>query len=233
VHLLEDLVAYLTGYWRMPAIEDPSCPGTTFNHRWTESKYANFKAQIERYAGWAREALDEVDQSASVKGWVKLFGDDFTAPEVEALAKSLSLSGARRPASTASKGLAVRAPGEQFIQEHYPVDIRYMARIDAYVLRDSGYWHPRTFRSDWKLKRGRKLRFDVHTDTPGTHKIVWKVRNRGELAQRLGQLRGGLIYKSEPRHTETTQYPGQHYVEVFILKNDVVVATDHVEVVIV
>ena len=59
---------------------DPSCPGTSFNHRWDEDQYTNFKAKIEQYAAWAREALDETDDTKAVKLWQKLFGTDFTLP---------------------------------------------------------------------------------------------------------------------------------------------------------
>jgi hypothetical protein len=46
VKLLTDLDAWLSLYPSMPLIEDPSCPGTSFNHRWTDEKYANFAKWI-------------------------------------------------------------------------------------------------------------------------------------------------------------------------------------------
>jgi len=58
ISLLEDLDAWLDNYATMPLLDDPSCPGTSFNHRWTEPRYQTFKAMIKKYAGWAREADD-------------------------------------------------------------------------------------------------------------------------------------------------------------------------------
>lgn len=232
VHILEDLVTYLDGHWYMPVIEDPSCPGTSFNHRWNDDQYETFKTKIGLYASWARDALDAPDEASSLTAWRKLFGDEFTAPEVRELAKSMQRSGVVQLATPTTRDVVERAPGEQFVQEHHRVAIRYAARIDARVVKANGYLHPRTFRSDWSLKPGHTLRFDVSTDAPQPYQVIWKVRNRGEMAARLGQLRGRLIYGSGNRHRETTRYAGHHYVEVYIVKDGVVVASDRVGVTI-
>ncbi len=62
----------------------------------------------------------------------------------------------------------------------------------------------------------------------GPFEVWWKVRNRGEEAARLNQLRGE-IRRGGPGsvvHREQTQYRGRHYVEVYIVKDGRVVATD-------
>lgn len=232
LHILEDLVTYLAGYWYMPTIEDPSCPGTTFSHRWDQAQYETFKTKVGTYASWAREALDAPDEASSVTAWRRLFGDEFTAPEVRELAKSMERRGVVQLAVPTGRQLVERAPGEQFVEEHHRVAIRYAGRIDARVVKPSGCLHPRTFRSDWSLKPGRSLRFEVTTDAPQPYQVIWKVRNRGEMAARLGQLRGRLIYNAGNRHRETTRYVGRHFVEVYIVKDGVVVAADRVDVVI-
>jgi Second Messenger Oligonucleotide or Dinucleotide Synthetase domain/Adenylyl/Guanylyl and SMODS C-terminal sensor domain len=228
VHLLEDLVTYLDGYWTMPNVEDPSCPGTSFTHRWDEDQYQNFKTTMRRYAKWAREAVDAEYPATSETAWRRLFGDAFVAPEVVELAKALEATRTVELSTVSSKSLMQRAPGEQFIDEEYPVALAYMARVDAYLIRTTGRKHPRPFRSDWHLPPGRTLRFEVHTDTPGPYTIIWKVRNRGEIATRLGKQRGRLIYNSGWRHTEATRYRGLHYVDAYIVRGGVVVATDRV-----
>ena len=227
VHLFEDLVTYLDGYWTMPNVEDPSCPGTSFSHRWDEDQYQNLKTPIRRYAEWAREAVDAKDPIVSETAWRKLFGDAFVAPEVVELAKALKATRTGELSKIPSNAL-MRGPGEQFIDEQYPVALAYMARVDAYLIRADGRRHPRPFRSDWNLPPGRTLRFEVHTDAPDPHTVIWKVRNRGEAAMRSGNLRGRLIHNSGWRHTESTRYRGLHYIEAYILRAGVVVATDRV-----
>ena len=39
LNLMNDLDAWLKLYPDMPLLEDPSCPGTSFNHRWTQDRY--------------------------------------------------------------------------------------------------------------------------------------------------------------------------------------------------
>ena len=51
VHLFEDLDEWLGSHETMPLIADPSCPGTSFNHRWdklgdSQTLYQNFKTMI-------------------------------------------------------------------------------------------------------------------------------------------------------------------------------------------
>ena len=61
----------------------------------------------------------------------------------------------------------------------------------------------------------------------------WKIRNHGEEAARLGQLRGELVADDGTgTRTETTSYTGRHYVEVYVVKEGRLVATDHHDVVI-
>lgn len=81
--------------------------------------------------------------------------------------------------------------------------------------------------------KGRKLRFKVITDVPEPFELYWKVRNRGAEAEQVGDLRGQLIRDSGTRsRVEDTKYRGRHYVEVSVVKNGQVVASDHHDVVI-
>jgi hypothetical protein len=66
VNVLEDLAAFVSVHPLMPDLADPSCPGTSFNHRWDQTRYDNFRTQVTRYAVWAREAYDEPDKAKLV-----------------------------------------------------------------------------------------------------------------------------------------------------------------------
>lgn len=55
-------------------------------------------------------------------------------------------------------------------------------------------------------------------------KYYWKVRNFGVEAERKGQLRG-QIFKGKNMHRESTMYKSmKHYVECYVVDNDVVIA---------
>ncbi|MGH3119003.1 MAG: nucleotide-binding domain-containing protein [Gaiellales bacterium] len=81
------------------------------------------------------------------------------------------------------------------------------------------------------VDKGRVLRFRIATDVPEPFDLYWKVRNRGLEAERIDQLRGQIFKDNGTRrHTEHTLYTGRHYVEVYVVRNGSVVATDHHEV---
>ena len=225
VSLLEDLDAWLSLYPTMPYVEDPSCPGLSFNHRWDEDQYMNFKSRVTLYAGWARAALDEQDETRSIDLWQKLFGTDITPQTVESLTKALVPSGGRGPEA--------KAPHEEFIEDKgFPYVGGYMARIDVTVDKKPGF-RDGPLRSMRKVGMQRTLRFRLVTDAPEPYDVYWKVRNRGEEATRLDQLRGELTADNGSRtKTEVTRYGGRHYVEAYVISNGRIVASDHHEVTI-
>lgn len=223
-NLLTDLEAWLDQHPVMPYLEDPSCPGTSFNHRWTEFKYQTFKTCIARYASWARAAIGEEDDDLALAAWQELFGESFKKPTSPATPKTVL-------AKSSTHVPATRAPNEQFIEEAGLVLAGgYTARIDARLTAQNGF-RDGNLRSLGPLPKHRTIRFRVTTDVPAPYRVLWKVRNRGDEATRVGELRGELIPDDGTlRRTETTLYSGRHYVEVYVVKDGRVVATDHHEV---
>lgn len=230
VALLEDLDAWLSMHPAMPLIDDPSCPGTSFNHRWDEALYQTFKKKIHDYAIWARTALDlqNVDDQAAVTAWQKLFGDEFASSEVKEARSAIVRTKSLRAATTTIAESA--APHEQYVHDQARIERRYDARIDATIL---GRLTGRSLRKARVVAVRRDLRFQLWTNTPEPYEVWWKVRNRGQAAERVGQLRGQIRRGGSVRrnvHEESTLYPGHHYVEAYVVRNGVVVASDHHEV---
>lgn len=223
--MLGDLDRWLQLHPVMPPLEDPSCPGTYFNHRWNQPQYENFRNKISMYAAWVSEAYDEPDQQRSLAAWQRVFGTAFKAP---ALAATVAQAGPS-PAGTTEK--LARAPKEQFIEELFtPVRTGHTVRISATVEKKDGFRSGalRQFRS---VGKQRSLRFNASTDVPRPFDLYWKVRNTGPEA--AGQLRGELLKDAgSMSRTETTLYRGRHYVEVYVVKDGRVVAMDRHDVVI-
>lgn len=229
INLLTDLDEWLDLWPNMPDLEDPSCPGTSFNHRWTEAQYQTFKTSIARYAGWARAALGEQDNDLALAAWQELFGSAFTKPSVVAtLTAALASTSLTR---TVGGAVQERAPREQLIEEqNLTFASRYTARIDASVVPKNGF-RDVNLRAMRQVPKHRTIKFRLVTDAPEPYRVLWKVRNRGDEAERLGQLRGELIRDDGTRRrTERTQYSGQHFVEAYVVKGNTVVASDHHEV---
>lgn len=122
-------------------------------------------------------------------------------------------------------------PGEEFIEQKYPIDIRGAVHIDCIVsangfrpqsiisILNSGKWLP----------RDRKLSFSCHTDVLNPDMILWKVRNVGEEARRRNDFRG-KIFNGGYSIQEYTRFNGPHYVECYIIKNGKCVAKERLDV---
>jgi len=217
--LLNDLDQWLGMYPLMPPLEDPSCPGTNFNHRWDENQYTNFKNKVKKYAAWVDEAYDEPDKARSLAAWEKIFGDDFTAPAV-------ALSASASESAPATPMRLERAPNEKYIDDDefgFTIKLTHVARIAATAQMDG--WRKKDLRQLPRLALNCKLDFKVTTDVPEPYEVYWKVRNVDVAEHRLR----GEITPDDGNRTkrENTLYPGHHYVEAYIVKDGHVRAMDH------
>ncbi|MFD7021822.1 cyclic GMP-AMP synthase DncV-like nucleotidyltransferase [Promicromonospora sukumoe] len=221
--LINDLNTWLAWYPTMPPLDDPSAPGTTFNHRWTDDQYENFRNRIALYADWITEAYDETDKQKSIVAWQRIFGPAFKAPS-RSLTAAVASSGEVRP-------LLERAPNEQFIEERgFEPVLSHRARIDCMVEKKAGFRSGplRAFRS---IGVGRSLYFTVQTDVAVPYDLYWKVRNTGKEAAH--QLRGQIVEDTgSMSRTEPTRFRGRHYVEAYVVKDGKVLAMDRHDVVI-
>jgi len=229
LNLMTDLDAWLKLYPVMPLLEDPSCPGTSFNHRWTQDRYENFGKWVTFYAARITEAYGEPDKATSLAGWQKIFGPDFTQPVTKAAATTALERVAAVPP-------AVRAPLEEFIEERgYAFAGGYKLRLECTVSRRPGFRDGTRLREMPWVDKGRSLKFRItYCDVPDPYQVWWKVRNTGpEAASVPGGLRGQLLPDDgSSSRTEPTRYRGRHYVEAYIVKDGRVVASDHHDVVI-
>ncbi len=121
---------------------------------------------------------------------------------------------------------------EQFIEDLFLVDIRYDLSIECTVSQKG--W--RTLLLSILLKTGllrknKNLDFYIEsTDCPKPYNIYWKVRNVGKVAEEKNCIRG-QIYKTNDTHQyEHTDFQGEHFVECYLVKNNVCVAKARIEV---
>jgi hypothetical protein len=128
---------------------------------------------------------------------------------------------------------ARRTTTEEFIEDKYPVDIRYELEIDSEVTGGgSGINFLRRLAQTFPwLPAGRGLEFFVeHCDAPEPYSLYWKVRNVGPEAERQG-IRGQIVPDGgRMRKNERTTFKGEHYVEAYVVKDGVCVARDVIDV---
>lgn len=229
VHLIEDLDTYLQSWWTKPPISDPSCPSTTFDHRWTDSQYLTLRDRIHDLAPKIRAAYDAETVSDSVAKWTGVFGPAF--PSSVASPKTASA------AAVAPSSVSRRAPGEAFIEEMFPVQECYSLQLTCEVSPPKNLNRAR--RRALGARRGhvpkqRDLVFHLsHTDVPKPYDVYWKVRNHGLEAQLKGQLRGEITKdEGQQAKRESTMFAGNHYVECYVVKDGNCVARGRESVVI-
>lgn len=117
---------------------------------------------------------------------------------------------------------------EEIVEEKFRMDLQYNIAIDCIVtqkgfrdkllsliLRDKSWLLPE-----------RELKFQITTPPPlSNYDVYWKVRNVGSEAIRRKQVRGQIL-KDESRGSrrERSCFHGKHYVECYIVQQDVCVA---------
>lgn len=142
------------------------------------------------------------------------------------------------PSKASSKAAAAKSiewrNTEEFIEDRYPVDIRFSLKLDCEVSQNGFRQHYLTemLTKHIPLLVDKKLMFWIEQiDVPGTYSIEWKVLNRGDEARRRDCIRGQIV-KDEGHNEkiEHTQFRGDHIVECYAIQNGVVVAKDRIVV---
>lgn len=178
---------------------------------------AKFQSKAKKAAARCQEAIDTEGEAARARIWRKVFGTDF--PKAETVAKSARASFDR----------------EEFIEDRYPIDVRYNIELDCDIREGTSYSDMlrRKLRNRERVPVGRHLRFHVtDCNVPGHYQLLWKVRNRGQEAVAREMLRGEITPdKGNGREKiETSDFPGNHYVEVYAVKDGVCVAREKIAV---
>ncbi len=163
------------------------------------------------------EAIAASGQANEGAKWRKVFGTQF--PLTAAVQKS------------ARAGMFQDT--EEFIEDKFPVDIRYSISIECSVSQNGFREHLLRFMLGHGifLKTDKTLNFYIDgCDVPGNYDLYWKVLNRGDDAERRNCIRGQITKDYHRTITETTNFRGDHIVEIYAVQNGVVVAKDRIHV---
>jgi len=124
---------------------------------------------------------------------------------------------------------------EEFIEDQVNMNEIYEVKIDCDASGNGFRPKPISAYINKVLKKylphHLSLKFYVkHCNVPKPYGIWWKVRNVGTEAVRRDCIRGSLLKTNRPEQKETTDFFGPHFVECYIIKNDVCVAIGHIDV---
>lgn len=212
--LSRDFFKYLS---ELPDQDHYKAPGSNQN--------VKVKKKFQRKAKEAYElclnAIKAEGSSNQNDKWKKVYGRPF--PTAKVLEDSVS------------KALKAWRNTEQFIEDMYPVDIRFNLEIDCSVHQNQGI--PKSLRTmlsnGFGISNNKKLIFKIkHHDIEGDFSVKWKVLNVGEEAERRDCIRGEIDVPNyeESSRQETADFKGVHLVECYAIQDGVVVARDKIRV---
>ena len=207
-------------------IPNPSNPRENFADKWQEYP------QRERFfRGWLMEIKQDFNHILSFQDTVQF---------VEALSPLLGERTVNQAAAqilesseTTSFGLqkAIVLPFQFFNVAHrqHP---RWRENIQGKVtiecVKTKNGFKPRLLRSGSPISKHWSLFFKASTNISHPYDVFWQVVNTGEEARGVNQLRGGFYdgasYKKARQWHESTLYQGNHWIECFIIKDEVIVA---------
>lgn len=123
---------------------------------------------------------------------------------------------------------------EEFIEDLFPVYIRYELEIDCEV-KQAGFREKmlrEMLRMRMPLLVSKSLKFFIKNhNVPYPYEIKWKVTNRGREAIRKNCERGQIVSDGGNQiKIESTNFKGNHFVECYIIKDNFVVARDFIDV---
>lgn len=180
-----------------------------------------FQRKAKKAYELALKAIEAGETDAANQKWKKIFGRPF-------------------PASAAVQKAAFAEPAhywrntEEFIEDQYPVDIRYNLEIDCEVSQNGQVETllRKLLSRTMKLPPKRSLAFKViNIDVPQPFEIKWKILNRGDTAKQRDCIRGQIVNDAGSlQRVETTDFDGDHIVECYAIKNGVLVAKDRIRV---
>lgn len=178
------------------------------------------KSHAETAQKRSKKAIDYFNEEKELKAiaeWKKIFGDDFPS---------------QGSVKTELKEERYYSEKEQFIEQFHTIAFNddYFVKINCYVSQRG--WRTRLLKNMNFLMKRKSLKFFIEsTNVPEPFDVKWKVRNFGEEALLRDDLRGQIWADTGKRtRLENSKYTGTHYVECYIIKNNICIAYDNISV---
>jgi hypothetical protein len=182
--------------------------------------HKSFKRKAKKAYDLSLEAIEATSDNSTHNKWRDIFGNDFPKYEREE-AENKQINESYRNT-------------EEFIESLYPICVMYDLKIDCEI-KQNGFRNG--LLRDFLVKKirllpNKSLRFYiVKIDVPLPYEVKWKVTNRGMQAIKRDCLRGQIINDGGSlEKKESTNFTGSHFVECYVIKDNMVVAKDNIDV---
>lgn len=181
-----------------------------------------FQSKAKKAYDLTLKAIAAQETDAANAKWKKVFGSLF--PSATAQTEDAAILNSERTWTDT----------EQYIDDQFPVDIRFELKIECEVSQNGFREHSlaEMLRKGIRLYPKKSLMFSIgKIDVPVPYTIYWKVLNRGSEAERRDCIRGQIFQdRGYYKQREDTLFTGAHVVDCYAVKDGVVVAKDRVHV---
>ena len=194
------------------------------------------KSDIQRMINWKNrlkskledlEILfkDDCSKADAIQAWYGFFNHDYWSEQSTEIAEYES--------KTALRTICSFADTEEYIEELYPLSLSYRCKVSCIVSGNG--WRPKLLTEFLsRLRHYLPHNFEIrctmdYTDCPQPYKIFWKVKNVGPEAERRNQIRGQIVEKGKTI-VEHSNFYGNHYIECYIIKNNMCVAKERINI---
>ena len=197
-----------------------------------EIQVKDFKEKLKLFVNDLNDSYVINDYEKICKSWNKFFNTDYFTSEYERKEQVLN--------------------NEMFIENLYRIDktlpIRFEIKCQRYLAKN-----PDSFIKSTHINcvsgvpfslvndKSQMLCFSIETNISKPYQLLWKIKNNGSVARSKNMLRGELCIgnnirkiddiKSDMRY-ETIDFEGSHYVECYLIKNNICLASSRFNVVI-
>mgnify|MGYP000855607364 FL=1 len=194
------------------------------------------KSDIQRMINWKNrikskledlEILfkDDCSKDDAIQAWYGFFNHDYWSEQSTEIAKYES--------KTVLRPICSFADTEEYIEELYSLSLSYSCKVSCIVSGNG--WRPKLLTEFLSILRhylphNFEIRCTMdYTDCPQPYKIFWKVKNVGPEAERRNQIRGQIVEKGKTI-VEHSNFYGNHYIECYIIKNNMCVAKERINI---
>lgn len=230
---LRNISNYLDGYQSAPEIHNPVLDEEILTGRWKNEDFLKFKELTEEAADISENALNDNEHDEAAGLWQKIFGEDFifqTDKQVSvgnALAKLGDTSHAKPLIFPFQQPPNVRVEIEAYFRTEHRRRVykRKIGFVPVIIAR-----YKRQILSGSRVKSGGHLDYyaHVHGLKGREYQVYWQVVNTGDEAIREDGLRGNFFVSKDTNNLkynyEQTSYEGIHWIECFVVMNNVCVA---------
>lgn len=222
IAVLENVSSKYTEAEEVPELKDPSIENETVKSSMTMDEFEVFIEAINESLEQAILARDATDKLKSSELWREIFGETFPLYDEEETLETKAES-VKAPLGSTSHAKPLPWPEK--------LDKKHRVRIDAYIYKDRMKLGGINSNGR-RVRSGLQVKYVATTRAQGDYEVYWQVVNTGQQAAQENCLRGDYFkakfLNNQPSvsplvNWEMTSYTGKHWIECFIVKDDVCV----------